>query len=32
VGAYMVSQVPNNFLNTVKWMVEEQGADVNQAD
>jgi uncharacterized protein len=32
VGAYMVSQVPNNFLNTVRWLVEEQGADVNQPD
>ena len=32
VGAYMVSQVPKNFLNTVKWLVDDQGADVNQAD
>jgi ankyrin repeat protein len=23
------NQVPNNFLNVVKWLVEEQGADVN---
>jgi ankyrin repeat protein len=32
VGAYMVNSVPNNFLNAVKYMVEELGADVNMRD
>jgi ankyrin repeat protein len=32
VGAYMVNSVPNNFLNAVKYLVEVQGADVNQRD
>ena len=32
VGAYMVNSVPDNFLNAVKYLVEQQGADVNQRD
>jgi uncharacterized protein len=32
VGAYMVNSVPNNFLNAVEYLVEEQGADVNLRD
>ncbi len=32
LGAFSVRSVPNNFLNTVKYLVEEHGADVNLAD
>jgi hypothetical protein len=32
VGAYMVNSVPNNFVNAVRYLVEEQGADVNLPD
>jgi hypothetical protein len=32
LGSWQVNNVPNNFLNTVKWLVEEQGADVNLPD
>jgi uncharacterized protein len=32
LGAFEVRSVPDNFLNTVKWLVEEQKADVNQLD
>ena len=32
VGAYMVNGVPNNFLNAVEFLVDEQGANVNSAD
>ncbi len=32
IGAWQVQNVPNNFVNTVKWLVEEQGADVNLPD
>jgi ankyrin repeat protein len=32
VGAYMVNSVPDNFLNVVKFLVEEHGADVDQRD
>jgi ankyrin repeat protein len=32
VGAYMVNSVPNSFLGAVRYLVEEQGADVNQRD
>jgi ankyrin repeat protein len=32
LGAFMVSNVPNNFLNAVKYLVEEHGADVNWSD
>ena len=32
IGAWQVSNVPNNFLNTVKYLVEELGADVNLRD
>ena len=32
VGAYMVNSVPNNFLNAVKYLHEELGADVNMRD
>jgi hypothetical protein len=32
VGAFMMNSVPNNFLNAVRYLVEEQGADVNLPD
>ena len=32
LGAFLVNNVPNNFVNAVKYLVEEQGADVNLAD
>jgi uncharacterized protein len=32
LGAFMMNNMPNNFLPTVKWLVEEQGADVNLPD
>ena len=32
LGAFSVRSVPDNFLNTVKYLVEEHGADVNLAD
>ncbi len=32
LGAFHMDQVPNNFLNAVKYLVEEHGADVNVPD
>ena len=32
LGAFMMNSVPNNFLPTVKYLVEELGADVNLPD
>ncbi len=32
LGAFLMNHVPNNFLNTVKYLVEELGADVNLRD
>jgi ankyrin repeat protein len=32
LGAFHVNNVPNNFLNAVSYLVEEQGADVNLPD
>ncbi len=32
LGSWQVSNVPNNFLNTVKYLVEDLGADVNLPD
>ena len=32
IGSWQVMAVPNNFLNTVKYLVEEHGADVNLRD
>jgi ankyrin repeat protein len=32
LGAYQQNNVPNNFFNTVRYLVEEQGADVNLPD
>lgn len=32
LGAFMMNSVPNNFLNAVKYLVEENGADVNVGD
>jgi hypothetical protein len=32
VGAYMVNSIPSNFLNAVKYLVEEHGIDVDQRD
>ena len=32
LGAFSVRSVPDNFLNTVKYLVDEHGADVNLAD
>src|SRR5690606_38017175 len=32
LGAFMVNNVPNNFLAAVQYLVEEHGADVNQRD
>ena len=32
LGAFMMNNVPNNFLPAVKYLVEEKRADVNQQD
>ncbi len=32
IGAFQQNNVPNNFINTVKYLVEEHGADVNLPD
>ena len=32
LGAFLMNHVPNNFLNTVRYLVEELGADVNLPD
>ena len=32
LGAFQMNSVPNNFLNAVKYLVEEHGADVNLPD
>lgn len=32
LGAFSVRSVPDNFLNAVKYLVDEHGADVNMAD
>jgi uncharacterized protein len=32
LGAFTMNNVPNNFLNAVRYLVEEHGADVNLAD
>ena len=32
LGAYQQNNVPSNFFNTVRYLVEEQGADVNLPD
>ena len=32
LGAFMMNNVPNNFLPAVTYLVEEHGADVNQPD
>ena len=32
LGAFQQNNVPNNFVNTVKYLVEEHGADVNLPD
>ena len=32
LGPFMMNSVPNNFLNVVKYLVEEHGADVNLPD
>ena len=32
LGAFMMNSIPNNFLNAVKYLVEEHGADVNFPD
>ena len=32
LGAFYMDQVPNNFLNAVKYLVDEHGADVNVPD
>ena len=32
LGAFSVRSVPDNFLNAVKYLVDEHGADVNLAD
>ena len=32
LGAFMMNSVPDNFLNAVKYLVEEHGADVNLPD
>ena len=32
LGAFLMNHVPNNFLNTVRYLVEELGADVNLRD
>ena len=32
LGSWQVAAVPNNFLNTLKYLIEEHGADVNLPD
>ena len=32
LGAFLMNHVPNNFLNTVRYLVEEHGANVNLRD
>ena len=32
LGAFMMNSVPSNFLNTVKYLVEQHGADVDLPD
>jgi ankyrin repeat protein len=32
LGAFLVNNVPNNFVNSVQYLVEEHGADVNLPD
>ena len=32
LGAFLMNHAPNNFLNTVRYLVEELGADVNLPD
>ena len=32
LGAYQQNNVPNNFVNTVKYLVEEHGADIDLPD
>ena len=32
LGAFLVNNVPNNFVNAVQYLVEELGADVNLPD
>ena len=32
LGPFMMNAVPNNFLNVVKYLVDEHGADVNLPD
>ena len=32
LGAFQQNNVPNNFLNAVKYLVEERGADINLPD
>ena len=32
LGAFLINNVPNNFVNAVKYLVEEHGADVNLPD
>jgi hypothetical protein len=32
LGPFMMNSVPNNFLNVVRYLVEEHGADVNLPD
>jgi ankyrin repeat protein len=32
LGAYLINNVPNNFVNAVTYLVEEHGADVNLPD
>ena len=32
LGAFLINNVPNNFLNAVKYVVEEHGADVDLPD
>lgn len=32
LGAFLMNHVPNNFVNTVRYLVEELGADVNLRD
>ena len=32
LGAFLINNVPNNFINAVQYLVEEHGADVNLPD
>jgi ankyrin repeat protein len=32
LGAFLISNVPNNFVNAVKYLVEEHAADINHPD